>query len=171
MYSPIETETRYEGENLICTIETHYDEDYSPEDYLGQIHWQEIHKGIPLRNGRSYDKCWFVPSNNFEDSKQWHIENGDSIGTAHRKAQSYILADSKRMQDYLNDYWHYIGIVVTIQSNVIGESDREIGHASVWGIESDCGDYIEETKRELVAEAISEARRNIWHDKHVKAFV
>lgn len=66
----------------------------------------------------------------------------------------YARMDAERLEAVMRgDIW-FEGVIVTVEIK-----GREIGRASVWGIESDSGDYFLETERELAHEAISDARR------------
>lgn len=60
-----------------------------------------------------------------------------------------------RDYDYLRRWyagdWHYCGVVVTSE-----DSDAE---ASLWGVESDCEDYIREVACDLAAEILAEERK------------
>jgi hypothetical protein len=58
-----------------------------------------------------------------------------------------IEKDFERMRGWCNDGWCYIGVVVTVDN---GEGKQ----ASLWGIESDCPNYIEEVKKELAEELL-----------------
>lgn len=64
---------------------------------------------------------------------------GEKI-TAKEQAARAARADYKRLRDWCNDRWHYVGVVV---------SDEEGESTSLWGIESDADAYLEEVAREL----------------------
>jgi hypothetical protein len=76
--------------------------------------------------------------------------------TARQYAAAAARADYERLRAWCNDEWSYVGVIVTASRN-----DVELGSASVWGIESDAGDYLLETANELAADAIAEARETI----------
>jgi hypothetical protein len=68
-----------------------------------------------------------------------------------------VDADFDRMRQWCNDEWHWCGVVVELL-DVDGEPTGDL--ESVWGIESDAGEYLEETARELagqIAESIGDA--------------
>lgn len=73
--------------------------------------------------------------------------------TARQYAAMAARQDFKRLRDWCNGDWHYCGVVVTASRNGI-----KLGNASLWGIESDCGDYLETVAQELAEEALAEAR-------------
>lgn len=53
------------------------------------------------------------------------------------------MADYDRLRQWCNDVWSYVGIIVTADD---GRS------ASLWGIESDAGEYLVEVANELIDE-------------------
>ena len=64
----------------------------------------------------------------------------------------YALADYERYESY-GDSWHMAGCIVSIRHN-----GKELGHASLWGIESDSGsDYMASIELELLEEAWQDA--------------
>jgi hypothetical protein len=56
------------------------------------------------------------------------------------------------MEQFCRGNWTMIGIIATAR---VG--GMECGEASLWGIESDSGDYIDEMAVELAREAVHEA--------------
>ena len=68
-----------------------------------------------------------------------------------------MQADFKRLSDWLYGYWHWIGIEVKLLDADGGKVDS----ASLWGIESDCGDYGEEVAHQLADELLSPLRK-VW---------
>lgn len=79
----------------------------------------------------------------------------ESIG-ARRYAALAARSDFERMQAWSDDEWHWCGIVVTAYRNGI-----ELGSASLWGIESDSGEYLVDVANELMGEAIDDARSQV----------
>lgn len=67
---------------------------------------------------------------------------------AYHAAAAY--ADYERLRKWCADQWSYVGVVVTVTD----EDDAELANESLWGIESDCHDYLTETARELVGQAL-----------------
>ena len=61
--------------------------------------------------------------------------------------------------------WHFVGVIVeaSLTLQYSGKIDRKIvlGDASLWGIESDAGEYFEEVIQELAPEALDEAKANL----------
>lgn len=74
--------------------------------------------------------------------------------TKRQQAAKAARSDMDRMRQWCNDYWSYVGVVVTAQcpccEDFTGES------ASLWGIESDCADYLDEVARELAEQLAPE---------------
>lgn len=61
-------------------------------------------------------------------------------------AERAATADFERLRRWCNDGWSYIGVVVTREDT--GEEN------SLWGIESDSGDYLDEVALELARELV-----------------
>lgn len=68
--------------------------------------------------------------------------------TAKQYAAGAAMADYERLRAWCNDEWCYVGVVVrrTGDCECCGESE------SLWGIESDAGEYIREVSIELAEE-------------------
>lgn len=86
-------------------------------------------------------------------SRQVYASHRATFPSARAYAAAAARADFERLRSWCDGDWHWCGIVVTAYRNGI-----ELGSASLWGIESDSGAYIEETARELCEEAMEEAR-------------
>lgn len=72
-------------------------------------------------------------------------------GTHGERAARAVEADFQRMRAWCNDEWHYVGVIVELlddDGDTMGET------ASLWGIESDCADYIAEVAHELADEVL-----------------
>jgi hypothetical protein len=67
----------------------------------------------------------------------------------------YAIQDYERMEDLNRQHWFVCGCVVTMK--IEGE---EVAYASLWGIESDAGDYLKEVEEDLIDECISDAKQN-----------
>jgi len=76
--------------------------------------------------------------------------------TKRQQAAKAARADFERLRAWCNDQWHWCGVVVTVSKEGI-----ELGSASLWGIESDAGDYLTEVANELLDEAMNEARAKL----------
>jgi hypothetical protein len=96
-------------------------------------------RGTYERNSYRY----FVPGNPYSD-----VEQSERV--------KYILQDYERMEDGNRGFWSTVGCVVTMY--IEGE---EVAYASLWGIESDCGDgYSKEVEEDLIDKCISDAKKN-----------
>ena len=62
-------------------------------------------------------------------------------------------ADFERLRDWCLDRWHWCGVVVVMLDDEGDELDR----ASLWGIESDAGQYLDEVAAELADELAASA--------------
>lgn len=60
-----------------------------------------------------------------------------------------VERDFQRLRAWCNDEWCWCGVVVTLLDVDGDETDRV---ESLWGIESDAGDYLDEVAKELAAE-------------------
>ena len=78
-------------------------------------------------------------------------------GTRGERAARAAMADYDRLRKWCGDQWHYCGVVVVTAYR----EDIALGSASLWGIESDAGDYLLEVANELLPEALEEARERV----------
>lgn len=67
----------------------------------------------------------------------------------------YAIRDYDRMEECNKGYWSPVGCVVTML--IDGE---EVAYASLWGIESDAGEYLKEVEEDLISECIHDAKKN-----------
>jgi hypothetical protein len=67
-----------------------------------------------------------------------------------------VQQDFDRLRRYLEGDWSYVGVVVTLLDTDGGSTHLT---SSLWGVESDCTDYINETARELANELAREVGR------------
>lgn len=86
----------------------------------------------------------------------WGIANPPEGATKRQIAALAAREDFERLRRWCNDDWSYVGVVVTVSAKGV-----ELGFASLWGIESDAGDYLVEVANELLPEAMEEARKRI----------
>lgn len=105
---------------------------------------------------------WGWNSGRLTLTSDWHADVNAAVSQVyamHRNtfpskrayAAAAAEADFKRLDDWCNDRWHYVGCVVTLLDDDGDDTDHS---ASLWGIESDDGDYLAETARELAAEIV-----------------
>jgi hypothetical protein len=103
---------------------------------------------------------WFDAANNLTDlHTDWHDcqnEARSQLYALHRATMSprayaalAAMQDYERLRDWCNDRWSYVGVVVTVQRD--GET---VARESLWGIESDAGDYLLTVANELLAEIL-----------------
>jgi hypothetical protein len=87
----------------------------------------------------------------------WNAEPYDVPGeTPRQRAAKAALANFNRLRQFCAGHWSYVGVAV-----VASRDDLELGRASLWGIEDDAGDYLDEVADELVPEALDEARTRL----------
>lgn len=86
--------------------------------------------------------------------KQAKAEGWDAApygGTRGEKAHRAAMADFDRLRRWCDDQWSYVGVVVELLDD---EGDAMGEEESLWGVESDAGDYLEKCARELADEII-----------------
>jgi hypothetical protein len=76
--------------------------------------------------------------------------------SARAYAAAAARADYDRLRRFCDGDWHYLGLIVTASRNGI-----ELASASLWGLESDCGDYLDSVARELSGEALEQAQEQL----------
>jgi len=79
-------------------------------------------------------------------------------GTAKQRAERAAEADYRRMKAWCDNEWHWCGVVLSVSRAGICLDDHA---ASLWGIESDAGDYFEEVFDELIDDALDVARAKV----------
>jgi hypothetical protein len=81
-------------------------------------------------------------------------------GVARKQAAESARVEYDYFRRWCADQWHYVGVVVTL----LDEKGEETDHTeSLWEIESDSYDYIEETARELAGQIL--ASDNAAHEE------
>lgn len=64
-------------------------------------------------------------------------------------AAEAVRRDCERMRQWCNDVWQWVGVIV---HELDGEGEETGRTASLWGIESDAGSYLDEVAFELAGE-------------------
>jgi len=64
------------------------------------------------------------------------------------------LADFDRLRRWCNDDWSYVGVIVAPVCPCCDEAKWDDAQ-SLWGIESDAGEYLQEVARELAGEFVA----------------
>lgn len=85
--------------------------------------------------------------------REVYAEMRASYPSARAYAAAAARADYEFLRAWCNDEWSYCGVIVTAYRNRI-----ELGRASLWGIESNAGEYLRDVANELLEEALEEAR-------------
>jgi len=81
------------------------------------------------------------------DSKPY---NTDGKQTPRQQAAKAALADFDRLRAWCADEWHWCGVVVTERRTDSDGYTYDGPSESLWGIESDAGDYFETVINELI---------------------
>lgn len=102
----------------------------------------------------SYVSLWFDDVN--DAIADIYAQRRASYPSARAYAAAAARSDFDRLRGWCNDSWHYVGVVVTCSRNGV-----ELGSASLWGIESDARDYLQEVAHDLRDEALEEARATL----------
>lgn len=93
----------------------------------------------------------------------WNAEPFDAPGRIERAVQ----ADFGRLRRWLSGDWFYVGVCVALLNESGDDATNKYSHA-LWGIESDCEEYIAEVAQELALECAKsegitiEQRREAW---------
>lgn len=110
---------------------------------------------------------WFASGELVTHRTDWSDDINAAISAAHDAhrasfsgkrayAAAAALADFQRLAGWCSDEWNYVGVVVTASRAGI-----ELGSASLWGIESDAGDYLVEAANDLVSDAVADAQATL----------
>ena len=76
-------------------------------------------------------------------------------GTPGQRAARAVEADFQRLRAWCNDEWAYVGVCVQML-DADGEPVGGKNDHALWGVESDCEDYIAEVARELADDIAAE---------------
>jgi hypothetical protein len=125
-------------------VNWNYDEREDGTTVTSLYYWGYEILAADLRSTYEHNSYrYFVPGNPYSD-----VDKAERV--------KYILQDYERMEDGNRGFWSSVGCVVTMK--IEGE---EVAYASLWGIESDCGeDYTKEVEEDLISECISDAKKN-----------
>lgn len=108
------------------------------------------------RDGGSFRYYDFAEACRIARREGWGY-GGQTPGESKRQvAEAAAMEDFNRLRRWCNDQWNYIGVVVELADD---DGNPVIGHgASLWGIESDADDYLEQVAHELADEVIADFR-------------
>lgn len=88
----------------------------------------------------------------------------DRVGgkpTRGQKRAEAVRQDMAYLRGYCSDEWHYVGVSVSPMDDE-GEPTEDEYRFALWGIESDCRDYIEETASDLARQYLAEQSRSVY---------
>lgn len=118
--------------------------------------WEEHDGHGPVRGG---DKSTKLPGERVLGRNQrWIYDFATAVRIAKRdwicgepkatvgvRAVAAVEEDFERMRQWCDDDWNWVGVVVEL----LDDEDNVIESDSIWGIESDSGDYLETVAFEL----------------------
>lgn len=107
---------------------------------------------VAVRNPGRNDYHYFEPQITAAEHAAGLHAMGFSRGESNRLGREYVLRDMKRLLA-VGSSWEPVGVVVRVYREGV-----ELGSASLWGIESDAGDYLNEVAEDMIAEALEQAR-------------
>ena len=156
-----------EGFTFIATI--HADDDSTPpwkrEDGHGPVtDWQSRDKGpgeLVLNSDRTSKRFYdFAEACRIARRDGWGCAGGQLPGESKRTyAARAAMADYERLRHWCADDWSYVGVAVTVEKDGV-RLTGPYDHA-IWGVESDCGDYLTELANEYLEEALEAARAKL----------
>lgn len=135
-------------------------------DHTGQTPWEDDGHGpvsdwttrdkrpgemVLNREGRCARYYDFAAAVAIAKRDGWNAEPYWRIETRGQRAAKAALADFKRIRDWCNDKWQYVGVVVERIGGAFGDYCGP-DDGSLWGIESDSGDYMTEVALDLADE-------------------
>lgn len=88
----------------------------------------------------------------------WGSEGDEGMKPGEKAARA-AEEDFERLRRWCADQWGYVGVSVTVSRNGV-QLTQDYAHA-LWGIESDCGDYINEVAKDCAEEALLAARETL----------
>jgi len=112
----------------------------------------EFYEKLPTGMERDYDGRFIgkadpeVPQRGREYRGFIPYAGDEKVGT--RDYYKYGIQDFKRMEGLNNGDWLYIGVIAKVEIVTGGGTIQILRSGGLWGIESDCGDYIQEVEKE-----------------------
>lgn len=138
------------GFDFVARIRPDDDGDTS---FLGEFSdtWQP---GCIKLHATSYRaKGYYVPAITYAETRATLLTMNYGRAEADRIARESVYAQHKRLRQLHEGYWNFVGVEV-----VASRVGVELARVSLWGIESDAGDYFDEVTQDLASEAIDAAR-------------
>jgi hypothetical protein len=101
---------------------------------------------------RPYQRIFYVGRGNdaYLFDVQQYIKVARSHGCTGKQAHEQCLASFERLRQWGNDAWSYVGVIVAR----VDSEGEELESDSLWGIESDCDDYIAEVARDMADQMV-----------------
>lgn len=76
-------------------------------------------------------------------------------GTRKQRAARAVEVNYQRLRAWCNGEWHYCGVAIRPVCPECGEAHGDEYQFALWGVESDCTDYLEEVAGQLIDECIA----------------
>lgn len=99
------------------------------------------------RSKRTYERilCEDRGSRRFFNVREF-IATAIKQGCTRKQAAEQMEPCFERLRLWCNDQWHYVGVIVELLDD---DGDPTGEGESIWGIEDDCAEHINETAQEL----------------------
>lgn len=141
-----------DGFDIVVKVQPDQYTDVRDFEYLGTFSDVWVPGAIKRPNAGYREHEYIVPAQTVAQIRRDLSRFGYSRSTAENMAREYIAKDVARLEGLANGDWS--PVIVFVRAMRYG---RELGVASMSGIESDAGDYINEIAAELIGEAIEDA--------------
>jgi hypothetical protein len=114
------------------------------------------HKGWPLGQWHIYD--WRAA---MEEALRDRWDSAPySTGTPVERARRAVQKEYEHLQEWFDDGWEYVGIVVELCQN-----GKLVSEDSIWGIESCCPIHAAWTGRQMAARLLRAAHREFFRER------
>lgn len=133
-------------------------QEYDPDPDLS---WLGMYSNIPGPDAidrtttRAHEFRYWNPAITLDEHFRGLHRLGYAKADAWLKALEYREQDYNRAERFCRGDWAMLGIVAVARLG-----DMECGSASLWGIESDSGEYLDEIALEMAHEAVHAANAN-----------
>lgn len=155
---------KIEQDGFDVRVKVEYDETGPDLSWLGEFHERYTKGAIRVRAPREWRRSdahgciWFVPGCSAKEHRDSLHKMGYARAEADRLARSYVYRDAERLRELCNgDRAIYMVGVDVYRAGI------RLGSAGLFGIDVDKpdDDYMTEVARDLIAEAIGEARASL----------
>lgn len=136
---------------LSVTILTKQD-DYNGEDSIGTFDNE-------AKSEYAIELTEYLHGYRYEGYKFYNGPVGNYLGIEPAEIRKYVQQDYERMKSYNAGEWNYVGVFAraTVQATEHGPI-QVVTSGGLWGVESDCHDYIAKVGQEQLAELHSQLK-------------